>query len=147
MHRKAPTATALAMLLLVPAALLGAADAPKGDKDLDGDWEIASVVRDGKEQTLDEKPVVTIKGDSLSFKRGDEAHKGTIKADAGQTPKTIDLTPDDGPDKGKTLMGVYELKGDELRLCHGEPGSDRPKELSSKEGSGLTLVTLKRVKK
>ena len=57
------------------------------------------------------------------------------------------MTPDDGPNKGKTLVGIYEVKGDELKVCHGDPGADRPKEIASKEGSGLSLITLKRVKK
>jgi uncharacterized protein (TIGR03067 family) len=142
------SAIAVAVLMVLPAALLCAAEPPKGDKDLDGDWEIVSVTHDGKQEPpQDAKPVLTIKGDTITFKVKDESHTGTIKVDASKTPKTIDLTPDDGPEKGKTILGIYELKGDELRICHGEAGKDRPTEVSSKEGSGLSLAVLKRVKK
>ena len=148
MHRTTLTASALAVLLFAPAAWLYAADPPKGDKDLDGEWEVVSVTHDGKPQPTDDaKPVITIKGDAVAFKAKDESHSGKIVVDASKTPKTMDFMPDDGPQKGKTLLGIYEVKGDELRLCHGEDGKDRPTELASKEGSGLTVVTCKRVKK
>ena len=149
MRRRSLTATALALLFVLPAALLRADEPTKGDKDLDGTWEAVSALRDGKEQPQPpgDKIVVTIKGNSLTFKIGDESHTATITVDASQTPKAIDLTPDDGPQKGKTMKAIYEVKGDELKVCHGEPDADRPKELASKEGSGLLLATFKRVKK
>ena len=81
MTRRLVIIPALAAVLLLPAALLRADEPAKGDKDLDGDWEVVSIVRDGKEQTQAHKPVVTIKGDSLSFKEGNETQKGKIKAD------------------------------------------------------------------
>ena len=148
MIRRTLTASGLILCLLAPATLRSA-EAVKGDKDLDGDWEAVSMIRDGKEGKPpgENKMVVTIKGDAITFKQGDDDHKGTIKVDTSKTPKTMDLMPEDGPAKGKTLVGVYEIKGDELRVCHGEPGKDRPAELSSKEGSGLMLITFKRVKK
>jgi uncharacterized protein (TIGR03067 family) len=148
MHRTTLTASALALLLLAPAALLRADDAPKGDKDLDGDWEVVSAIQDGKEQPPpDRKQLVSVMGEKIVFKDGDETHTGALKLDPTKTPRTFDLTPDDGPEKGKTTRGIYEIKGDEMRVCHGDAGADRPKEFASKQGSGLALVTLKRAKK
>ena len=148
MLRRTLTATALALLPFLPAALLRADDAPKGDKDLDGSWELVSTVRDGKEMPpQDKKFVLTIKGESVTVKVGEDSHEATIKADPSKTPKALDLTFGDGPQKGKTAKAIYEVKGDELRVCHGDPDADRPTELASKEGSGLMLATLKRVKK
>ena len=148
MHRTTLTASALAVLLFAPAAWLYAADPPKGDKDLDGEWEVVSAIQGGKEQPPPErKQLVSIMGEKIVFKDGDETHTGTLKLDPAKTPRTFDLTPDDGPEKGKTTKGIYEIKGDEMKVCHGDAGADRPKEFASKEGSGLALVTLKRVKK
>jgi uncharacterized protein (TIGR03067 family) len=148
MPRRLPTASALAAFLL-PRALLRADDPPKGDKDLDGTWDGVSVLLNGKElpQPADGKMVVTISGGSLTLKIGDDSYTSTISVDASKTPKTIDLTPDDGKNKGKTMKAVYEVKGDELKVCHGDWDSDRPKELASKEGNGLMVFTFKRVKK
>ena len=141
----------LLLALLLP-ALLRADDAPNNaDKDLEGDWELKSVIRDGQKQfrTLDKGgPLFAMfRGDSLSFNTDVEIRKVTIKVDASKTPKTIDLIPDDGPQKGKTMKGIYEVTGDELRVCHADSGKDRLTALSAKEGSGWTLMTFKRVKK
>jgi uncharacterized protein (TIGR03067 family) len=136
-------------LLLGPAAMLLAADAPpKGDKDLEGTWEAVACVRDGKDLPPDKNaPVAAIEGDQLTLKVGDESRKATLKVDATKTPRTMDVTLEDGPHKGETVKALYQIKGDELKVCHGEPGTDRPTDVSSKEGSGLTVMTFKRVKK
>ena len=44
-------------------------------------------------------------------------------------------------------LGIYELKGDRLKLCYGEPGKGRPEEFESKEGGRVFLIVLQRVKK
>ena len=134
---------------LTSAALLYADDPPKGDKDLDGTWEQTAVVHEGEDQPAagGDKLVVTIMGDSITFTVGKDVETGKLKIDAGKKPKVADLVPGDGPQKGITIPGVYEIKGDELRVCSSDPGKDRPTELSSKKSSGWTLTTLKRVKK
>ena len=138
--------TGLAVLFLFP-ALLRADNDPKGDKELEGDWHPVLALKDGKElpQPADSPDVVSIRGDSLTFKVGDRTLKETVKVDATTTPKTIDVAPDGSPDKVR--LGIYEIKGDELRICFAEPGKDRPTDLASKEGSGWMLATYKRVKK
>ena len=141
MLRRTLTAS-LAVLLLAP-ALLRADDAPK---DAEGEWELQSIVRDGKEgPPPDPRPVITIRGNVLGFRIGDQTRNATVWVDADK--KSIDVRADEGPDKGKVRKGVYEVKGDVLRICQAGEGQDRPTEVSSKEGDGLTLITLKRVKK
>jgi uncharacterized protein (TIGR03067 family) len=62
----------------------------------------------------------------------------TYKADATGYPKTIDLTPDRGPARGKVLKGIYDLDGNTLKVCYvapdaGEPEkAERPKEFGAK---------------
>jgi uncharacterized protein (TIGR03067 family) len=143
------TALPLAVLLLLPAAVLRADDAPKGDKDLDGDWERVSTVRDGQNRPFADRTrqVMIIQGDAVTMTTGKVVQTGTLQIDSGKTPKVADFVPDFGPQKGMTLPGIYEVKGDELTFCRAEPGKDRPTELSSREGSGWTLITFKRVRK
>jgi len=97
----------------------------------------------------DGNTVLTITGDSLTFRLsdgGDRAgSKATFKVDTTKTPHTIDMFPQDGSEKGKVSLGIYEVKGDELRLCHAGPGLDRPTEFSS--GERRTVMVFKRVKK
>jgi uncharacterized protein (TIGR03067 family) len=137
------------VLMLLPVARLRADDAKGQDKDLQGTWELVKAVHDGQDAPPPEKGEhsAIIEGDTLTLKMGDEVHKCTITVDASKTPHTMDVVLLDGDDKGKTIKILYEIKGDELHVCHGKPDSDRPTELSAKEGSGLSLITLKRVKK
>ena len=150
-HEKRPmtrrTLAVAAVLMLLPVTMLHADDAVKGDKALDGEWEIMSVLHGGKEPPADApKPSATIKGDALTLKIGDKTITGKIKVDPTKTPKAMDITFEEGPHKGEVAKAIYEVKGDELRICHREAGQDRPTEFASKEASE-TLVVWKRVKK
>jgi uncharacterized protein (TIGR03067 family) len=51
-----------------------------------------------------------------------------------------------GPNEGKTFLAIYELKGDELRVCYDLGGKDRPTEFVSKPETPLFLVTYRREK-
>ena len=58
--------------------------------------------------------------------------EGVAKFDPTATPKSIDYWHLNGPDKGKTGLGIYELQGDTLRVCwaidglrEGRPPSSR----------------------
>jgi uncharacterized protein (TIGR03067 family) len=68
----------------------------------------------------------------------------TYKMDATDYPKSIDLTPDRGPAKGKALKGIYELEGNALKICYvsaatEEPEkAERPKEIRAR--GAVTLV-------
>jgi uncharacterized protein (TIGR03067 family) len=125
-------------------------DSNTGDKALDGAWEFVSQIRDGKEvEPLKEgKPISTIHGESFVVRVGDKMlGRATIKVDPTRTPKTIDFMPLEGPNKGKTAHGIYEVKPDELRICYAQPGRDRPTEFASKEGSHVSLRVYKRLKR
>jgi uncharacterized protein (TIGR03067 family) len=37
------------------------------------------------------------------------------------------------------VLGVYELDGDEFRICYAPPGKERPKDFSAKAGTGHRL--------
>jgi uncharacterized protein (TIGR03067 family) len=135
---------------IVAVGVLGARDAAGDElKKLEGIWKIESLQDSGKEASREETQRITleIKGTTLSARAGDRsAGKGTVKLDPSKTPKAIDLTPEEGPEKGKTGLGIYQLEGDTLKICIAEPGKERPKEFVSKPGTQTTLMVLKRVK-
>src|SRR5205823_6370311 len=55
-------------------------------------------------------------------------HKFAYKLDLKSAPAGIDLTPLDGPDKGKTYPGIFTRDGDFLEVCYdSRPGAKRPK--------------------
>ena len=51
----------------------------------------------------------------------------------------VDYAMTEGPTKGKTHLGIYELDGDMVKFCFAAPGEDRPTKFTAKEGSGRTL--------
>ena len=42
------------------------------------------------------------------------------------------------------MLGIYKFEGDEMTVCFGQPGVERPKEFKTKEGQ--VLVGYKRAK-
>ena len=119
----------------------------KDEKAIQGTWTVTAMTKDGKAAAAEDlKEVrVVISEDKVVLKFGDvEVGKATLKLDTAK--KHFDMTPQDGDNKDKTQEGIYELKGDELKLCLPQPGTDRPKEFKSTEGSKLTNIVLKRAK-
>jgi len=90
-----------------------------------------------------------IQGDKFTVtgENADAAFSGTFKVDPSKKPKTIDVTFSDGPEKGKTTLGIYELEGDTYKACIDPAGKARPTEFAIKPGSGHALVIHKREKK
>lgn len=87
-----------------------------------------------------------VKDDVLTMTMPNGASASTVKLDASQSPKTIDLIPLEGNGGRKTGLGIYSLEGDAWKLCisMGNAGADRPKEMKPGSGSGLVVLTLKK---
>jgi uncharacterized protein (TIGR03067 family) len=136
-------------LALVSSSVGGEKDKQK-DK-LEGTWKVEATVNDGKEEADAKEHTLIMAGTTFEVKKGDDTlFKGSIKTNAAKKPHGIDFTFTDGPDdlKGKTVKGIYEVKGDSLRLCvAADPGDVRPSEFASPEGGKRYLVALKRAEK
>jgi uncharacterized protein (TIGR03067 family) len=90
---------------------------------------------------------LVISGDTFAWYtalQDEPVMKGTVKIDPAKRPKAMDLSFDRG---GDAALGrcIYELDGDALKLCYGEP--DRPAGFKTKEDSGDRLYVWKREKK
>src|SRR6516165_11837054 len=116
---------ALGLGCLVAALTIGRAraqdDAAKKEiKKLEGIWATVSIEAAGQKVTDEDKiktRKLTTKGDKYTMKVGDETVQGTVEINPSKNPKTIDIKPDTGSNKGKTLLGIYELDGDNLTIC------------------------------
>jgi uncharacterized protein (TIGR03067 family) len=142
------------LLLLVLAFAAGAKEpsedaAAKDLKGMQGDWVVASMEVDGMKVPDEDAMALfrSVKGDRYSVSRYRKVvGKGTIRLDAKKKPKAIDAMPAGASGEGKSLLGIYELDGDKLKLCFARPGSPRPTEFVSKEDSGHTLTVWQREK-
>jgi uncharacterized protein (TIGR03067 family) len=117
-------------------------------KTMEGKWKVESAEAGGK--ALDSPKlrdmVVTITGDRYEALVNDSTDRGSISLDETKSPKTVDSTDTEGEDAGKVLLGIYELKGDTLRVCYAIKGGERPTEFVTKEGSTWLIITYRREK-
>jgi uncharacterized protein (TIGR03067 family) len=141
----------LVYVVLLPGSGALPAQAPVSDselKKLSGTFTLVQFVESGKpflEAEL-KKMKVTQTGGTWKFHYGKEVTEGKDVVYPDKTPKEIDATYTNGPEKGKTVKGIYEIDGDTIKYCYAPPGKDRPRAFISKPGSGHTLMILKRLK-
>ena len=136
----------LAAISLLAAGLAFAGEA-SDQKKFQGAWQRVSIIDNGKTVEGAEKGSVVFSGGEYTLKDGDTVKsKGTYKLDESKSPKEFDVMPGAGPNKGKTLKGIYKFDGAQLIYCIASPDLDRPKEFASPTGSKLRLYTNKRVK-
>ncbi|HEV3443941.1 MAG TPA: TIGR03067 domain-containing protein [Gemmataceae bacterium] len=143
------------VVLVLALSLLAGAEAAKEDESkkdqetIQGDWAQQSMVVDGAKVPDDEAQALfrSMKDDKYTIYQFKKViGKGTFKLDASRKPKTIDATTTAGG-RSLTLLGVYELDGDTLKLCFAPPAKPRPSDFTSKKGSEHRLSVWEREKK
>ena len=145
------------LLLLAISPVLGA-EPQKQDavtqeqKRLQGTWLLVGREFDGEKATKDTiadlggKWVVFEGKVSVAYKKDLDSRGWTFKLDPAAKPKAVDLTAADGNDKGQVFLGVYELKGDKLRVCYGSPKGKRPTGFDTKKDDGHVCLEFERAK-
>jgi uncharacterized protein (TIGR03067 family) len=141
--------SAIAILCTVTAVVADDKAAEKDLANLQGEWRMVSGSANGmsltEEMARNFKRVC--KDDVTTVSNGEQTFmKAKFKLDASKSPKTIDYEFLDGPTKGKTQLGIYELDGDTAKFAFGAPGTDRPTDFSSKPGDKRTVSVWKRAK-
>ena len=141
------------LLSAVALIMVAADDKDEIKKELErfqGTWKFESLEVGGMKMDVGVYKDVRLilEGDKFTHKEGKEPAHGTFKVDVSKKPKTIDITFTDGPEKGNTILGIYELDGDTYRVCIDLAKKDvRPTKFESKKGTMLVLEVLKREKK
>ncbi|MCM2372500.1 TIGR03067 domain-containing protein [Aporhodopirellula aestuarii] len=90
---------------------------------------------------------LTIDHDQYEVTVDGEEHsdKGTFTLDETTTPKRMTIKSNSGPNKGKTILAIYEVKNaDAMRVCYDLSGKAFPKEFKAPKGSELYLVGYRR---
>src|SRR5947209_1345864 len=130
--------------LVVGLALILAAPAPKKNEEppakLEGEWVVEKF-----EGPKDDAPpgTVTMKFADNKISINDTSGKGHTEeagftVDATQKPAHIDIKPDRGGDK--LVMGIYEIKGDTLKICFGKDSGVRPTAFAPDAAKGVLVI-------
>ena len=143
----------LCLLALLASGTALAAPVPnkaaRDAKELPGVWAVERWGHDGVMVSKNDvrfAPRVEIGEAGLTIQRGTLSYPMRYTLDTTKTPAHIDMVYSDGPNQGKTVKGVYELKGDTLKLCVSPPDGDRPAALASRKGEAWELFELTRKK-
>jgi len=141
-------------LAVMPLLLASAAAEDEGEKELkkmSGNWVPTLMQLNGKKQPAEVVKAIslTIDGSKYNTVVGQQKDEGTLKVDTTKTPREMDITPSVGENKDKTIPCIYEFKGNELKVCYGLNGSERPADFKAGEdGKGVyMLITYKRAAK
>jgi uncharacterized protein (TIGR03067 family) len=142
-------ALVLCLTALLPAPDTAVDEAKKELERIQGTWVATRIEINGRPTNLGGSKLICT-GDQYVQMAGDQevVERGTHKLDPTKKPKHMDITITGGEQKGLTQLGIYELEGDTLKMCVSEAGSkERPKDFSTKPGTGQIFVTFKREKK
>src|SRR5260370_32969518 len=123
-------------------------DAKDDAKSMDGTW-LPSAAELGGEKFSDEvrKTIKLVVHDGkYTVTVGKNPDRGTVKLDPSKKPKEMDIIGTEGPNKGKTILAIYEMTDDTLRICYDLSGKARPSEYKTAKKTKLFLVTYKREK-
>jgi uncharacterized protein (TIGR03067 family) len=113
-------------------------------KALSGAWEGVTAVRDGKDLPKPPGGIKMILDDTRMLRFGDKVIvAGKITVDPAASPRTMDVMATEGEGKGASVKGIYELKGDMLKIAFADVGKERPADFN---GKGATVYTYKRAK-
>lgn len=144
------------MKRLLPALLLVAAGTAVADdaaakkmlKDIEGTYTATALTKGGQAAPEEFLKAVTIrieKGELIFATPGGKDKAATIVLDPAQKPTAIDLTPKDGDDAGKPVLGIIKVEKDVVTLCFADsPAAARPKDFKSTDDSKVMLVVLKK---
>jgi uncharacterized protein (TIGR03067 family) len=133
---------------VVAAAVAYGQDSAAEIKALNGVWTPASAELGGKpfpDEVLKTMKLV-MAGEAYTATVGKAIDKGTVKLDLTKKPKAMDIVGNDGPNKNKTFLAIYELNGDTLRICYDLSGKARPTEFKTQPDALIFLVNYKRSK-
>jgi uncharacterized protein (TIGR03067 family) len=70
--------------------------------------------------------------------------RGEYLVNDSATPPTIDIVGRDGPNAGRSMLAIFELKDGQLTVCYDLDGSGRPESMQVREDELLLRITYER---
>ena len=142
------------ILMIAVVSFIACAADPSADPKADaypqgGTWKPISAVLSGVKLPKAAVDAITLRvsGADYEVTVGGERvpDRGTHKLDGSTTPKRITITSTNGPNKGKTFLGIYEVMDtNSMRVCYDLSGTEFPKEFNAPKGAQFYLVGYRR---
>jgi uncharacterized protein (TIGR03067 family) len=111
---------------------------------LQGTWNVTTLEMGGSEMPVPGDACIVVAGSRFQSLGMGAVYEGTVELSPRKKPKHIDLFFTAGPENGNRSLGIYELDGDDWKLCLTVTGSTRPTKFATAPGSGHALETLRR---
>jgi uncharacterized protein (TIGR03067 family) len=147
-HHIMKPVTFLCIVAMASTAWCADPKAPAKDAELNGRWILTSGETSGEkmpEEVRKSIQLVLVNG-KYTAKVGDQTDQGTYKLDQSKTPHTLTLTGISGPNKGKTMLAIFELNKGTLKICYDMSGKAFPEKFESKPDTRSFLATYERQK-
>ena len=119
---------------------------PSSPGPIDGIWELVRAELDGEQapELVTTKTVLTLANGAYEVRfAGEIADRGTFEAGTTPDDKTILLRGTEGQNAGRTILGIYQLVGERLRVCYGLSGV-APAAFTTATGTERYLATYRR---
>ena len=124
------------------------ARAKEDGKKMEGSWKPVTAELGGKpypDEILKTMKLVLTDG-KYTVTVGQQTDEGTVKLDPAKKPRAMDIVGTKGPNRGKAIPAIYELRDTTLRICYDLSGKARPGEFKTRPDTQLFLVEYKRQK-
>jgi uncharacterized protein (TIGR03067 family) len=126
--------------------------------DLEGTWEVVELTRSDLGAKVlpneDMSGVVVFQEDTFRFTTTSNGKVQTrtlasFTLDQSLNTGSIDLTYIGGPDHGQVALGIFELNGDELKICvsQGNSLNERPTDFKAETDTNRVLYVLRRLER
>ncbi len=125
-------------------------DAGRDQKKLNGVWRALYGELGGKKlpAELVQKVKLTLNNGKYTVESAGNVDKGTYKISPGKSPKEIDIVGNKGAKKKKrVILGIYEFKNGQLRVCYDLEGKNRPKKFGTKGKQAYFYAEYQRAEK
>jgi uncharacterized protein (TIGR03067 family) len=115
---------------------------------IEGAWVPVAASVSGKELIIAELRVKYLVLDGHDYSIIDRSNQivdcGEYLVNDSATPAHIDIVGRDGPNAGRSMLAIFELKDGQLTVCYDLDGKDRPDNMQAQEDQLLLSITYER---
>jgi uncharacterized protein (TIGR03067 family) len=115
---------------------------------LEGAWVPVAASVSGKELLVAELRVkfLVLEGHDYNIidRSNQVVDRGEYLVNDSAKPWTIDIVGRDGPNAGRSMLALFDLKDDRLTVCYNLDGTNRPAHMEAQEDQLLLSITYQR---